>query len=63
MELNITYDPDAEQVTVLYDNYTLITARLDSKDKVVFSKNIDQMDEEDVSRVIRRICELILSLR
>ena len=64
MELNITHDEDNEQVTFLYEDYLCITARLNSSDRLVFSNNLTQLDDDPkISKLIRQVASLLLNSR
>ena len=63
MELEITLDHEQERVTVLFDNCMLLTASNNSSGKVVFSRNFNDLEDEEVQRVLQKICELLLSMQ
>lgn len=63
MNLEISYEPDTEQVTIVYDNAMTMTARVDSNGYTRFSKSFDNIVDDDIYDVLKDFCNNLLTLK
>jgi hypothetical protein len=62
MNLDISFDPDAEEINLIFDNHLLITAHRDTNDDIVFSKSMGKIDDDDTYNTVHKICTMILNM-
>ena len=63
LSLDISYDPDAEEVSLTYDNFLHLEVQRNIKGELVFSKSFDKIDDEDVYEAIKKIASIIIALK
>lgn len=61
MTFEITYEPDTEKITLIYENCMAITAVRKSNGKITYSNNMNKVEEE-IQPVLQDICSLLMNL-
>lgn len=61
MHLDITVDQDAESMDVIYDDQMVIQVYKNSEGKLVYSKNLQKIEEEYVQDLIRSLANRLLN--
>lgn len=62
MTLDISFDPDAEEINIVFDNHLLITAHRNTNDEIIFNKAMGKVDDDETYSIIRKICLMILNM-
>ncbi|NBQ67412.1 MAG: hypothetical protein EBU46_00730 [Nitrosomonadaceae bacterium] len=62
MTLEVTLDSDSETVTVILDDHLVVHARKNENYDVVFNKNYDRIEEEQLQLIVNQLCTGLLNL-
>jgi len=55
-----TYDDEAEEITIIYDNSTILKAS--SEDGDASFRHFSKIDDEDVEHILKNLCKQVLKL-
>lgn len=61
MRLDINYDPDAEAVELVFDDYKVIKAQKQTNGELKFSRGMHELDEE-VQVALKKITTLLMEI-
>ena len=60
MNFDFTYDTEAEEIHIIYDNYLVLKATAENNG-VVF-QNFDKIDDEGIEAVLKNLCRQTFNL-